>query len=226
MKESNFEPIHRKSLREIVSQAIRQAIMRGDLKPGDRLREVQIAEQMGVSRAPVREAIRDLESAGLVTSRSHKGTFVTELTPSDLWEIYTLRAALERMAVEIITPRATPELLETLQRSIADMTEATQAGDVERMVELDIAFHETLCRHANHDRLFEIWNSMIAQIRVFIDMSHVLYLPPEEMVSLHVELVQQIENKDARAAGQTLAQHILEAGELIVRHYNTSQKDK
>lgn len=218
--------MRRRPLRKIVFTALRQAIMRGDLKPGDRLREAQIAEQMGVSRAPVREAIRDLESEGIVVSRTHRGAFVTELTGSDLWEIYTLRAALESMAVEIVTQQASPGLLATLRESIAEMRAAVQEGDIDRLVALDIAFHETLCRRSNHTRLFDIWSSMISQIRACIGLTHTLYLPAEDIIRLHVELVEQVANKEAKAAGQTVARHILEAGALIAQEYQASRGEE
>lgn len=226
MGEKRFEPVQRRSLRETVLKTIRQAIMRGDLKPGDPLREVHIAEQMGISRAPIREAIRDLESEGLVVSHTYRGAFVAQLSDTDLWEIYTLRAALERMAVEIVAQSASPELLETLRHSVADMTQAAAAGDIERLVALDIAFHETLCRHANHTRLFDTWSSMISQIRIFMDLTHMLYLPAEEMIQMHVELIEQIANQETQAAGQILARHILEAGEFISREHVASQEEK
>lgn len=197
--------------------------MRGELKPGDRLREAQIAEQMGVSRAPVREAIRDLESEGIVVSHTHRGAFVTELTASDLWEIYTLRAALERMAVEIVTRQPTPELLVSLRELVAQMKTTSQEGDIDRLADLDISFHETLCRASNHNRLFEIWSSMVSQIRLCIDLAHTLYLPAEEIIGLHIELVEHIANRETQAAGQTVAQHILDAGASIARDYDASR---
>lgn len=226
MSAPGFKPVRRRPLRDIVSRALRQAILRGDLKPGDRLREARIAEQMGVSRAPVREAIRDLESEGIVVSHTHRGAFVTELTASDLWEIYTLRAALESMAVEILTRKAPPDVLSTLRQSIDEMTEAVAEGDIDRWVDLDIAFHETLCRASHHARLYDIWSSMVSQIRMCVDLAHVHYLPVEDLIGLHIELVEQIANKEVKAAGQTVARHILEAGVVIAREYQASSGEE
>ncbi len=226
MSESSFKPVRRRPLRKIVFDALRQAIMRGELKPGDRLREAKIAEQMGVSRAPVREAIRDLESEGIVVSHTHRGAFVTELTAADLWEIYTLRAALERMAVEIVTQQDTTELLASLRESIAQMKTASHKGDINRLADLDISFHETLCRASGQTRLFEIWSSMVSQIRLCINLAHTLYLPAEEIIGLHIELVEHIANQDSQAASQTVAQHILDAGAAIARDYDASHQSE
>jgi len=204
-------------LREAALSAIRQAILCGDLKPGQRLMETDIAEQMGMSRAPVREALRQLETEGLVVSEPHRGTFVVELSIADLWEIYTLRAAIESLAVRIVTERASAETLAQLQQAVADMAQATREGDRVRLIALDMSFHEMLCRASGHSRLLDTWMSMIVQIRTFIDLTHTLCLPVDRVVGFHAEVVEHIQNGRAEEAGRTLARHILEAGECISR---------
>lgn len=215
MSSQVFEQVPHKSLREAALAAIRQAILRGDLIPGQRLVEGEIAEQMGMSRAPVREALRQLETEGLVVSEPHRGSFVAELSATDLWEIYTLRAALESLAVRIVTQKASAEVLAQLQRAVADMAEAARAGDLARLAALDMSFHELLCRASGHSRLLDMWLSMTAQIRTFIDLTNTLYLPADEMVTLHSEVVEHIEGGRAEEAGRALARHILEVGERI-----------
>jgi len=210
-----FKQVPHKSLREAALAAIRQAISRGDLKPGQRLVESDIAEQMGISRAPVREALRQLETAGLVVSAPHRGTFVAEVSATDLWEIYTLRAAIERLAVRLVTEKASAEMLAQLQQAVADMAQAAREGDLARLAALDMAFHETLCRASGHSRLLVAWLSMIAQIRIFIDLTNTLYLPADEVVDLHTEVVEHIKNGRAEEAGRSLARHILDVGERI-----------
>lgn len=215
-KHQVFEQVSHRSLREAAVFAIRKAILRGDLEPGQRLVESEIAEQMGMSRVPVREALRQLETEGLVESIPHRGSFVAEISTIDLWEIYTLRAAIESLAVRIVTERASAETLARLQQSVADMAQAAREGDDSRMAALDLSFHEMLCRASGHSRLLNIWMSMIAQIRVFIDLTHTLCLPAEEVVRLHTEVVDHIQNGRAEEAGQALARHIRDAGEYIL----------
>lgn len=210
-----FKQVPHKSLREAALSAIRQAISGGDLKSGQRLVESDIAEQMGISRAPVREALRQLETEGLVVSEPHRGTFVTEISATDLWEIYTLRAAIESLAVRIVTEKASAEMLAQLQQAVADMAQAAHEGDLSRLAALDMAFHETLCRASGHSRLLAAWLSMITQIRIFIDLTSTLYLPADEVVRLHTEVVDHIQNGRAEEAGQSLARHILETGKRI-----------
>lgn len=210
-----FKRVPHRSLREAALSAIRQAILRGDLKPGQRLMESDIAEQMGMSRAPVREALCQLETEGLVVSEPHRGTFVAELSATDLWEIYTLRAAIESLAVRIVTERASAETLAQLQQAVADMVQAAREGDLSRLAALDMSFHEMLCRASGHSRLLDAWLGMTVQIRTFIDLTHTLCLPADEVVSLYTEVVEHIQNRRAEEAGRMLARHILEAGECI-----------
>lgn len=189
--------------------------MHGDLEPGQRLVENDIAEQMGMSRAPVREALCQLETEGLVVSEPHRGTFVAELSDVDLWEIYTLRAAIESLAVSIVTEKASAETLMQLQQAVDDMAQAAQEDDLPHLATLDMSFHETLCRASGHSRLLTIWLSMTTQIRTFIDLTSILYLPADEVVSLHREVVEHIQNGRDEEAGRAIARHILDMGERI-----------
>ena len=215
MSSQVFEQVPHKSLREAALSAIRRAILRGDLKPGQRLLEGDIALQMGMSRAPVREALRQLETEGLVVNEPHRGSFVAELSVTDLWEIYTLRAAVESMAARIVTEQASPETLVRLQQAVADMAQAAEEGDLSRLAALDMSFHEMLCRASSNSRLLSTWLNMTSLIRIFIDLTNTLYLPADEVVRLHAEVVGHIEHGRAEEAGQVLARHILEVGERI-----------
>ncbi len=220
-----FQQIPHKSLREVALSAIRQAILCGDIKPGQRLLETEIAAQLGVSRAPVREALRQLETEGLVVSEPHRGTFVIELSDADLWEIYTLRAAIESLAVQIVTERADEETLARLQQAVDEMEEAAQARDSARLAALDMSFHEMLCRASGHSRLLDVWLSMTVQIRTFIDLTNTLYLPAEDVVRLHAEVLAHIRNGEAQEAGAALKRHILDVGQRICQLWRSDADD-
>jgi len=215
--EQIFDQVSHKSLREAALSAIRQAIVHGDLKPGQRLVESDIAEQMGISRAPVREALRQLETEGLVAGEPHRGTFVAKLSTTDLWEIYTLRATLEGMAVRLATKQISEETLTQLHQAVDGMAQAAREGDLPRLATQDMAFHETLCRSAGHTRLLNIWQSMAIQIRTFIDLASRLCLPPDEVVQLHADVIEHIQNGRTEEAAQTLTHHILKVGECIIQ---------
>ena len=220
-----FEQVPHKSLREVALSAIRQAILRGDLKPGQRLMEGEIAEQMGMSRAPVREALRQLETEGLVVSQAHRGAFVVELSIKDVTEICALRAAVESMSARIVAEQASPEVLAQLQQAVADMSQAADAGDLSRLAALDMSFHEMLCRASGNSRLLDTWLSMTSLIRIFIDLTNTLYLPADEIVHLHTEVVEHIEHGRAEEAGQALARHIFDVCERISQERESDASD-
>ncbi len=220
-----FGQVPYKSLREIALSAIRQAILRGDLKPGQRLLESEIAGQMGTSRAPVREALRQLETEGLVVSQAHRGAFVAKLSAQDVSEICALRAAVESMAARIVTEQASPETLVELRQAVDDMAHAAAAGDLARLAALDMAFHEALCRASGNSRLLDTWLNMTSLIHTFIDLTHTLYLPADELVRLHTEVIEHIENGRANEAGQALARHIFEVCERINQEHESDTSD-
>lgn len=217
--EDVFDELPYKSLRDAVASAIREAIMSGELKPGQHLAEAKLAQQMGISRAPVREALRQLEAEGLVTSSPHKGSFVAELSMDDLWEIYTLRAAIEGLAARLATQRASEEEIAALEKVVKEMRASAQAGDLSRLTEQDMAFHKRLCRAAHHRRLFDIWLSMNAQIRLFIDITDQFHLPAEDVVRRHEDVVRAIRRGRAEEAGQLLSRDIVELGKKICAQY-------
>src|SRR5688500_3082861 len=117
-KVNGLRPLKTQVLRHDVADAIRSAIAGGVLKPGQRVLEVELAEELGVSRLPVREAIRQLEHEGLLVSQPHRGTFVAQVTPDDIREMFSLREALESLAARLVAARATPVEVEALQQLV------------------------------------------------------------------------------------------------------------
>jgi len=226
MAEQNtlFNRIPRQPLREIAYTAIREAILRRELKPGQRLVEAEIARQMGISRAPVREALRQLEAEGLVVSEPHRGAFVAQFTSKDMWEVYTLRAILERLATTLATRSAGEETIARLNQLVGNMETAVRENDIPRLVELDMAFHECLCRASGHARLLKIWLSMAAQIRMFMDLVPTVYISPEEVVTYHTQVLKLIRQGQAEQAGETLYHHIMDAGRVICQQEATPLK--
>ena len=222
--ESVFSEFPHKSLRSAALAAIREAILCGQLRPGQHLVESDLAEQMGISRAPIREALRQLETEGLVVSLPHRGTFVTQLSVQDVWEIYTLRAAVEGLAARLMAQNATAEEIAHLEESVAQMEQSAQAGDLELLARQDMAFHEYLCRAAHHNRLLDAWLSMNAQIRTMIDLTNCLYLPAEEIVRCHAEVVDAIRQRQAERAARVISGHIWDVGERIWHEMEASAR--
>jgi DNA-binding GntR family transcriptional regulator len=207
--------VARQALRETASNAIRDAILDGRLKPGIRLREVELAQRLGISRAPLREAIRQLELEGLLMSTPHRGTFVMSFSAEDAREIYTLRATLEGLAIQLVSAHNSPDTLNSLQAAADRIKQAAKAGDVPLTVEQDMEFHECLCRCAKHSRLFAMWKSMATQIRAFVSIEQRGYLSLDDLAQRHQCVVDLLRQGNLDAARQQLVSDILEVGEHV-----------
>jgi DNA-binding GntR family transcriptional regulator len=198
-------------LSDHVAEQLRKAIINDQLKPGQHIVEREIAEAMQTSRGPVRDALMLLEKEGLVIRYPHRGTFVTELSLEDAEEIYTLRQAIESLAVEYVVRRATPEELDGLDEQVKEMATMVQEGyDLGGATELDLEFHRTLCRISGHKRLLEAWEALSAQTRVLL-LTHRRRNPSdfhEKAVSWHRRLVDALRARDLEQAKWELCRHL------------------
>jgi DNA-binding GntR family transcriptional regulator len=164
----DLAPANRRSLAEDVADRLRFSIVRGEFAPGEHLSETSLAEAFGVSRGPIREAFIELERAGLLTIERHRGARVSRLAQEDITEIYELRRALERLAMERAVRHADGDDFAAMDAVVAAMEEAVSAGDVHRVVELDIGFHDLVYRAARHARLYASWTNLRAQTEFFL----------------------------------------------------------
>lgn len=198
-------------LSDHIAEQLRGAIINDQLKPGQRIVEREIAEVMETSRGPVRDALLLLEKEGLVIRYPHRGTFVTELSLEDAEEIYTLRQAIESLAVEYVLQRATPEELDGLDQQVERMAVMVEEGyDLGEATELDLEFHRTLCRISGHRRLLEAWEALSAQTRVLL-LTHRRRNPrdfTERAVDWHRRLVRAICLGDGKLAREELQKHL------------------
>ena len=167
-----FSPVRPKPLRAEVVDMLRDAIINGKLQPGQHLKENDIADQMSVSRSPIREALRQLEQEGLIVSIPNQGCFVRRFEESDIEEVFSLRTALESLACEILISDQLlgPAELDTLEQLIEQQAKATLEEDLERLVALDMDFHQFLCQSAKRERLLKMWQSLRAQMQVLFRM--------------------------------------------------------
>ena len=133
-----------KPLRELVCENIRQAIIDGTFSPGERLMEIQLADEMGVSRTPVREAIRKLELEGFVVMIPRRGTYVADISIKDITEIYEIRISLDILAAGLAAERITDEELEQLNGYLIEIGQHIANNDMDKIVEVDTAFHDML----------------------------------------------------------------------------------
>lgn len=197
-----------KPLREIVFEAIREAIINGILKPGERLMEIQLAEEMGVSRTPVREAIRKLELEGFVVMIPRKGAYVAGLSMKDIADVFEIRAALEGLAAGLAAERITEEELEELERLLVKIGECIQSDDLNAVIEQDTEFHEVLFKATRNERLEQIVSNLREQIQRYRTAS--LSSPGRMKVALeeHKQIVEALSERDVEKAQRLAREHI------------------
>lgn len=200
-----------KPLREMVFESLREAIIQGRLKPGERLMEIQLAEEMGVSRTPVREAIRKLELEGFVVMVPRKGAYVAGISVKDIVDVFEVRAALEGLAAGLAAERITEEELEELERALVKTYEVS-SYDLEALVETDTKFHELIYRASRNERLAQIITNLADQIQRFRTTS--LSQPGRTIHALeeHKQIVEAISERNVELA-QTLAREHIENAE-------------
>jgi DNA-binding GntR family transcriptional regulator len=219
-------------LREDVAQALREVISNGRLKPGDRIVESAIAEQMGISRAPVREAIRQLAQEGLIETTPRRGTVVTKLTAEGIWEIYSLRSVIEGFAARLAARRRTAEQVDHLQSLLDGMLAVAAEENVGELVRLDLAFHAYISTIAGHGRLGRLHASLVQQIAT---LYHITDLPALIRASYsgasdyaldHVPLLRAIGEGRAQDAELLAREHVANGGEGLAEMLRAAAADE
>lgn len=194
-----------------VAAALRDAIVTGRFKPGERLVETALARQLTVSRSPIREALRRLALEGLVVGQPHRGFRVVSMTEEDIRELYLLRTTLEGLAARLAVGRMGEHDIRQLRAIVAGMQSAAGGRQTQRLSALDIQFHELVVRASGHSRLIQILERLRLQIRESIAIN-VLYDDPQEVASQHEALLALIESADPDALAAALEEHIAQAG--------------
>ena len=213
---TNFSPVTSETIATHVYHQLRQAIRSGQLRPGQKLVDGELAGALQVSRASVREALRLLESQGLVINRHRKGTFVAELSPADLRDIYNFRILLETHAVRLAAETAPQEALDQLERLIDDLDAAARRQDFEGIVDLDLRFHLGICQFAQSRRLLEAWTSMETVLRGFLLLKYDLYDDSALIAGSHRPILGALRRHDGDRAAEELRCHIAETAERIL----------
>ena len=213
-----------KPLREIVFENLREAILTGKLEPGQRLMEVSLAEQLGVSRTPVREAIRKLELEGLVVMIPRKGAYVADVSLKDIIEVLEIRAALEGLAASLASERMSEEDLERLEVTSYEFKKSLENGTVEEMVEKDVEFHDLIFNATNNQKLVQINNTLREQVYRF----RITYISDfdtsKKLVQEHQQIIEAISNRDSRMAMEQAMSHIENAENFIIEKSRKKNK--
>jgi DNA-binding GntR family transcriptional regulator len=211
--------VHARVLRQDVLEALRTGILTNRIRPGARLLEVDVATQMGVSRAPVREAIRQLEQEGLVEFFPHRGAVVIGLPEDEIDAIYQLRALIEEQAIARVSQHAAAESVATLDELVARMERALATRDTESLAELDLTFHQAIVELSGFSLLRHIWSSLdgLVRLRSYQTLDRpgraAEYFLADSATS-HAQLVEAIRRGDPVAASAAIRAHILEVPSL------------
>jgi DNA-binding GntR family transcriptional regulator len=203
-------------LRQQIADALQQAILDGELAPGAPLVEMDIAQSLGVSRAPVREALQLLARANLVETAPYRGTTVRRLSPTDVEEVYSLRTALETFALRRAMGRDRERLARTLRASCDDMLAIAAKRDWSRLAGEDARFHELLVGCADHALLAQVWHDLHMRVRQIMALRNLQNDDSMVVYYRHVPIVDAIEMGDVEAAVRALEAHIASAADLVL----------
>lgn len=195
-------------LRDVVFNTLRQAILRGELKPGERLLEIHLANKLGVSRTPIREAIRKLELENLVVMIPRKGAVVAEITEKSLRDVLEVRRVLEALAVQLACEKIRDEEIEELKIASKEFEEALKSGDVTVFAEADVKFHDIIYRTTDNQRLIQLLYNLREQMYRY----RVEYLKREDsheiLLEEHQKIIRTIAARDEARAVEAVHAHI------------------
>ena len=198
------------SMSTLAAEALREMVLSGDLQPGDRVIENRLTEQLGVSRPPLREAMRVLEQEGLIVQVPRKGAVVAPVTPHDIYEIVSLREEIEQIAVRLGVPVRSQERLERLREAFADLEAAAEEDGAPRVVASSFAFHLAIVGLAGHRRLEDVYRSLSLQMRLCMGMNRRARAEIEtarQDAGRHRPLMDLVEAGDVDAMAHALAHH-------------------
>jgi DNA-binding GntR family transcriptional regulator len=205
-----------KPLREVIFNTLREAIIIGELKPGERLMEVQLAEKMGVSRTPVREAIRKLELEGLVDMVARRGAQVADLSVKDIMDVLEVRASLDGLATSLSSTRITQDELKELMHINTQFTNYVEKENLQGIIKKDVEFHDIIYRSSRNEKLIQIASNLREQVQRF----RVIYLKDfsstKDIIKEHNEILEAIQNKDSNNAQSLAQKHIKKQEESII----------
>jgi DNA-binding GntR family transcriptional regulator len=196
---ADFSLINQQPLSQALLVALREAIISGQLKPGQPLIQARLAAQFGVSRAPLREALNRLEEEGFVKTIPYKGSAVAPLTRQDVQEIRSLRNMVEEFAGQLLISDLQLQHLEEIEAIYAHMQEAANRGDIDAVDALDLGLHQKICELSGHTLLMEVWNRYANQFRRVLTFTNRVNHDLRLIVNMHEPLIDALRQRDRDA---------------------------
>ncbi len=198
------------SLSDQVWEQLRSDIIYGALEPGERIVELKVAEQMGTSQGPVREALGRLEYEGLVERHARSGTFVTAISHDEMFELFSVRALVEHFAIRRAVAKLDDTQIDELSQIVDLMRDAADRNEWGELVEYDMSFHLRICEWSGSKTLHQIWLPLYSQIQRFITHTHPRYFSDlHEIAEAHQPVLTVLKAHDAQAAGDLIQEHVM-----------------
>ncbi len=204
--------VSRPTLRDQIKDALLQRILQGTYAPGERIVEIRVAQEFGVSQAPVREALRELEILRLIESEPFRGARVRGVRPEEIAEIYPVRAALEEVAARAAAPRLAGHV-QPLAEELEGMRAAAAAGDLHRFVAHDVAFHRCFVTASANRTLIDMWETLHVDLRTRLTLIQRGDL--REVAERHVAVMEALDAGDGVLSGRVVREHIEGFGRAV-----------
>ncbi len=202
-------------LRDVVFQTLREAILKGDLRPGERLMELQLAAKLGVSRTPIREAIRMLEQEGLAVTIPRKGAEVARMTEKNMEDVLQIREALDDLAVQVACDKMTEQQLKNLTLAMKNFENAIQTGNLSKIVAYDVEFHDIIYESTDNPKLVTLLSNLREQIYRY----RVEYLKGKEnypmLIKEHETILEALREKNKERVVEAMRSHIRNQAETV-----------
>ena len=212
-------------LRDVVFNTLREAILKGDLEPGERLMEIALANRLGVSRTPIREAIRKLELEGLVVMIPRRGAQVASITKKDLQDVLEVRSSLEVLATELACERINAEQLDALKGALNRFEEVLGSGDVSLIARADVDFHDVIFSSTGNARLVQILNNLREQMYRYRLEYLKDFSSHARLLEEHRQLMEAIAARDQKNAAMIIKAHIENQEISVIRNLSKSEKE-
>lgn len=217
MPDPTFQRVNRESTATLITRQLREGIMYGSLPPGTQLSEASLAQEFGVSRGPLREAMQRLVQEGLVRSELNRGLFVKELGEEEIRDLYVARTAIETAAARILSREGSAESVERLRGASRQMQQAAEKGDLPALSDADFAFHELLVECSGSARLHRMHQTLIVETRMCLTALEDTYFDPEDQVREHSAIAEAIAAGDEAAVVAEIEAHMQEALDRLIR---------
>lgn len=204
------EPRAESSKKDVIAEQLRRDIATGVIQPGEKLSEARLAQRFGVSRMPVREALKELETAGFVSVEQRRGTFVKQMRKHDILDLFEVREAVEGMAARLCASRAGNELFSRIDEVMVEMRAVVDAGDVDAYGDVDARLHALIAEGAGNDRLLEHYRLLVQHLNRGLLSSIVSQREGRVARSYdeHLHLVSALQSRDADAAEAAMRDHV------------------